>query len=62
MRTRVEVVGGCGVQMRYKFGASGLELYKPAKYTACTQQLATGSWVLPAADSEEWLCARPVDV
>ena len=46
--------------MKYKFSmGEDLELFRPAKYTICTQKLSTGSWVFPTEGSDEWLIATP---
>lgn len=44
-----------------RFRADGRAvLTHPAPFTHCTQRLeASGAWMFPAADSAEWLCARP---
>lgn len=31
----------------------------PAPYTACIQELDQGVWMVPLADSQQWLCVRP---
>lgn len=45
------------VQVRYKLQDKLAEFTYPAPYTTCTQRLMSGSYMLPAASSDLWLCA-----
>jgi len=49
--------------VRYDFSDRVPSFQLPSIYTACTQQLSNGTWMMPYRDEEDketWLCARPL--